>query len=108
MNAFFFSLDAIEQRTASSGASADTDRAGNASDEDSDSELQQVYVQAYACKIFNDGAAAGAVESGEHLRPLAVPQVVQRAYSSRSLPFVYLQNWYHIVIVNSFGLIGTT
>lgn len=45
------------------------------SGEDSDSELQEVYVQAYACKVFNDAAAARAVEDGAHLRPLSVPQV---------------------------------
>lgn len=83
MNPVFYCLAAIEQRTAAgNGASAVTDRTGNASDEDSDSELQQVYVQAYACKVFNDSAAAAAVESGEHLRPLAVPQV-KRARSSQ-------------------------
>lgn len=44
-------------------------------DKDSDSEMQEVYVQAYACQVFRDDAAAQAVEDGAHLRPLAMPQV---------------------------------
>eukprot|EP00903_Cladosiphon_okamuranus_P016054 g14821.t2 len=44
------------------------------SDEDSDPELQEVYVQAYACQIFRDDAAAAAVDDGVHLRPLAASQ----------------------------------
>lgn len=31
-------------------------------------------MQAYACQIFADEAAAQAVEDGAHLRPLASPQ----------------------------------
>lgn len=44
-------------------------------DKDSDPEMQEVYVQAYACHVFRDDAAAQAVEDGAHLRPLAMPQV---------------------------------
>lgn len=44
-------------------------------DVNSDSELQEIYVQAYACQFFRDDDAAQAVEDGAHLRPLAVPQV---------------------------------
>ena len=54
------------------------------SDEDSDPELQEVYVQSYACQIFRDDAAATSVEDGEHLRPLAAPQVNTRRHQRRS------------------------
>lgn len=58
------------QAPASKAASPERD-----SDEDSDPELQEVYVQSYACQIFRDDAAAASVEDGVHLRPLAAPQV---------------------------------
>lgn len=50
-------------------------------DEDSDPELQEVYVQAYACQIFSDTAAARAVEDGAHLRPLTISQVLSEVMS---------------------------
>lgn len=56
-------------------ASNTSNAPGDAGGEDSDSELQEVYVQAYACQLFRDDAAAGAVDGGAHLRPLASPQV---------------------------------
>ena len=37
--------------------------------------MQEVYLQAYACQIFRDDAAAQAVEGGAHLRPMTPPQV---------------------------------
>ncbi|CAM9218740.1 unnamed protein product, partial [Hapterophycus canaliculatus] len=48
--------------------------AGRDSDEDSDPELQELYVQSYACEVFRDDSAASSVEQGVHLRPLTVPQ----------------------------------
>ncbi|CAM9527992.1 unnamed protein product, partial [Ectocarpus sp. 12 AP-2014] len=59
------------QRAAPGGAAAGADRD---SDEDSDPELQQLYVQSYACQVFRDDPAATAVQDGAHLRPLTVPQ----------------------------------
>lgn len=56
------------------GGGVMSDAGGDLGDEDSDPELQEVYVQAYACQMFNDDAAAAAVDDGDHLRPLAVPQ----------------------------------
>lgn len=47
---------------------------GDASDDENDPELQELYVQAYACQIFADDAAAQAVEDDGHLRPLFLPQ----------------------------------
>eukprot|EP00752_Nemacystus_decipiens_P013791 g12244.t1 len=59
-----------------SGPTADnsTTNLERESDEDSDPELQEVYVQAYACQIFRDDAAAASVDDGAHLRPLAASQ----------------------------------
>lgn len=68
----------MEQRGAALGSTehaSNTSNAGDAGGEDSDSELQEVYVQAYACQLFRDDAAARAVDGGAHLRPLASPQV---------------------------------
>lgn len=54
------------------------------SGEDSDAELQEVYVQAYACQVFRDDPGARAVEDGAHLRPLTAPQVKQSCKFSKS------------------------
>lgn len=57
------------------GPSPPADSTAKDSDEDSDPELQEVYVQSYACQIFRDDAAATSVEDGVHLRPMMSPQV---------------------------------
>lgn len=103
------SLDVRLQQTVSSGANT-ADRAGNESNEDSDSELQEVYVQAYACKVFNDAAAAAAVEGGEHLRPLAVPQVMRAciSYEVRTFSSVILLLLFVFFLVTDISLGNTS
>ncbi|CBJ28972.1 conserved unknown protein [Ectocarpus siliculosus] len=65
------STESYHGKAAPGGAAAGADRD---SDEDSDPELQQLYVQSYACQVFRDDPAATAVQDGAHLRPLTVPQ----------------------------------
>lgn len=72
--------------SSASGAIADNSAVEKDSDEDSDPDLQEVYVQAYACQMFRDDAAAAAVEDGVHLRPLAASQV--RHFCDGSVPTV--------------------
>ncbi|CAM9438846.1 unnamed protein product, partial [Scytosiphon promiscuus] len=55
-------------------AAAAAAAAGPDSEEESDPELQELYVQSYACEVFRDDSAASSVEEGVHLRPLTVPQ----------------------------------
>lgn len=71
------------QQTAPGGAAAAAHRD---SDEDSDPELQQLYVQSYACQVFRDDPAATAVQDGAHLRPLTVPQVRGLGQSTPQYP----------------------
>lgn len=71
----------VNSNGAGGGAGAGT---GDGSDDDNDPELQELYVQAYACRIFSDDAAARAVEDGVHLRPLVLAQVGGRDTQTRN------------------------